>query len=735
MSTALALTDESLLERLGEIGDTLVSLDFETFYSTDYSLSKLTTEAYVRDERFEVLGVGVKVNRGATVWLEEWEFRRWCDTVDWSRVAMLSHHAHFDGLIMAERYDVRPAFHYCTMSMGRALHGEGALEKLAIRHGLGPKGDAIKSGRTKGKRRRDLTQREWQAFGDYCRLDVDLMFQLLELMGPKFPALEFWLVDSTIRMFTEPVFSADLDVLRKALTKEREKKRAFLTRVAEESTGRRVKPGEDPLEVARATLSSADKFAALLRSMDIEPQTKPNKKGEQIWAFAKTDPGMAMLLEHERDEVRFLAEARLAVKSTIIQTRVERLIGIAQRGKVPFYLKYSGAHTHRWSGGDKMNPQNFNRGGDLRGAIIVEEDEEEIVVADSGQIEARVLPWLAGETKLVDAFRRNDAKTKRFKAAFAERVKALGHKPSKEEEKAIVRALEAIGIVEGDYYSDVGSDFFLKRVSKAETPIERQLSKNMILGLGFNMGWGKFALELLKGMLGSDPVQFTMAEAAKFGVDVEAWLLRPFGFGGGLTCRDQAEWAHRTYHVRISLPEFLVHCAVAAHFVGLYRTRNPRITALWKACEEILRVMERPEGDPTAVRMRFKGLEVMRHAIRKPSGLVLRYPGLRKSKDGYTYLGGKSGREVQKIYGGLLTENLVQSLARDIVAEQALRVRADGVKLATTTHDEIVAVVPHGRGEAALEQMIAHMRTPPAWCRDLPLNAEGGFGTSYGAVK
>lgn len=724
MSAALALTDESLLDRLGEPGDTLVSLDFETFYSSEYSLSKMTTEAYVRDERFEVIGVGVKVNRQPTVWLEEWDFRRWCASVDWSRVAILSHHAHFDGLIMAERYGVRPAFHYCTMSMGRALFGEGGLDKLAMRHGLGTKGDAISSGRTRGKRRRDLTQREWQAFGDYCRLDVDLMFRLLELMGPNFPALEFWLVDSTVRMFTEPVFSADLEVLRKALAVEREKKRAFLTRVAEESTGRRVKPGEDPLEVARATLSSADKFAELLRSMGIEPQTKPNKKGEPIWAFAKTDPGMAALLEHERDEIRFLAEARLAVKSTIVETRTERLIGIAQRGRVPFYLKYSGAHTHRWSGGDKMNPQNFNRGGELRDAIIVEEDEAEIVVADSGQIEARVLPWLAGESGLLETFRRNDAKKLAWDAAFKKYL-ALG----KSEKEAKQLAGDP-----GDFYSDVGSSFFLKRISKAETPIERQLSKNMILGLGFNMGWGKFGLELLKGMLGSDPVQFTAVEAAKFNVDVEAWLLRRFGLDGA-TCRDQAEWAHRTYNVRISLPEFLTHCAVAAHFVGLYRTRNPRITALWKTCEDIIRVMERPEGDPNAVRMRFRGLEVLRHAIRKPSGLVLRYPGLRKVKGGYTYLGGKSGREVVKIYGGLLTENLVQSLARDIVAEQALRVRADGVKLATTTHDEIVAVVAKGRGAATLEQMVAHMRTPPAWCRDLPLNAEGGSGTSYGAVK
>ena len=119
---------------------------------------------------------------------------------------------------------------------------------------------------------------------------------------------------------------------------------------------------------------------------------------------------MAALLEHDRDEVRFLAEARLSVKSTLIETRVERLIGIAQRGPVPFYLKWCGAHTDRWSGGDKMNPQNFNRGGALRDAIIAAggDLEEVICVVDSSQIEARVLPWLAGETKLIETFRRND---------------------------------------------------------------------------------------------------------------------------------------------------------------------------------------------------------------------------------------------------------------------------------------------------------------------------------------
>jgi hypothetical protein len=708
-----------LLERLGAFPRTIVHLDFETFYSSEYSLRKQTNEAYVRDERFQVIGVAVRVQDRPSVWLEEWDFRRWASCVDWSRTAISAHHAQFDGAILSERYDVRPAFWFCTMSMGRALHGEGALEKLATRFGLGAKGDAIESGSTRGKRREQLTQKEWLAFGEYSRNDVDLGAGLLKAMGPTFPRSELWLIDTTIRMSTEPVFQANLEVLRKALAEEKAKKRQVLEAMAK----RFGKPGvADPLEAMRAVLSSSDKFAELLAVIGIEPPTKLNPKGEPIFAFAKTDPGMASLLEHERDDVRVLAESRLEVKSTIIETRTERMIGIAQRGRVPFYLKFCGAHTHRWSGGDKMNPQNFNRGGALRDAIEAP-DGFTLVVADSGQIEARVLPWVAGESALLETFRRNDAKALAYETKLTELLAA--GVPEKEAKKQAGDP--------GDFYSDVGSSFFLKKISKAETPTERQLSKNMILGLGFQMGWSKFSGELLKGMLGSDPVQFTQVEALKFGVDVAAFEVRPWG-NEGETC-GQVVRGMVGGGVRLSIPDLMIHAAVADHFVRLYRSRNAAISRFWKACDAILRAMEPSGGDPDAVRLSFKGLKVVRHGIVKPSGLTLRYPGLRKGPLGFTYLGGKSGREVTKIYGGLLTENIVQSLARDIVAEQALRVRADGVKIGTTTHDEIVAVVPELEGARTLARMREHMRTAPAWCADLPLNASGGFGKSYGAVK
>jgi DNA polymerase len=355
----------------------------------------------------------------------------------------------------------------------------------------------------------------------------------------------------------------------------------------------------------------------------------------------------------------------------------------------PIIAHNCGTHTHRWSGGDKLNPQNFNRGGALREALLAPPGHV-LVVADSGQIEARVVAWLAGDENLLDAFRRNDT---------------LG---------------EA-----GDFYSDVGSQFFKKKLSKKETPIERQLAKNMVLALGFGMGCIKFAGDLLKGMLGSKPVQFTRADAERYGVDVDAFANRPRGRDGE-TNADEV----RRMISRVPFGDLLVHVAVADYFVRLYRESNPKIPALWKRMESVIRAMDLPEPN-----YRAGCLHVRRHQLTKPSGLTLHYPGLRETAAGWVYQGGKSGREATKIYGGLLTENVVQSLARDIVAEQMLWIRAEGYRIATCSHDEIMCVVPEAEGERCLAYMLGRMRIAPEWCQGLPLNASGSTAVRYGDAK
>lgn len=665
-----------LLRALGRPADALVSIDFETFYSKEYGLRTLTTEAYVRDPRFEVIGVGVKWGDRPSVWLEEWEFREWAARVDWSRVAVNAHHTQFDGFILSHHYGIKPGFLLDTMSMARALNGPlgVALKTLGPKYGVGQKGDEVEN--TKGKRRADFTLAEWLRFGAYCNNDTELTSRLLVKMLRGFPPLELWAIDSTIRWFTEPVFVADLAVLERTLIEERRRKAAMLERS----------------NVTAEDLRSADKFAALLRSSGIEPERKAGKNGP-IFAFAQKDPQFVALLEHEREEIRFLAEARLSAQSNQVETRVERLIGVAKRGAVPFYLKYAGAHTGRLSGGDKMNPQNFNRGGALRAAILAPEGHT-LVVADSGQIEARVVGWVAGQADLLETFRRNDS-------------------------------------TGGDFYSDVGGSFFGKKLSKKDTPVERQVSKSMVLGLGFGMGVFKFAGELLKGMLGAPPVQFIQADVERYRVDVGGFEDRTYQ--QGTTCGDKVE-EMITFGVRLDYPALLVHCAVADHFVRLYRSRNSRIAGFWKLCDGVLHAME------VGRKMTFgpKGcLRVIKHGIVKPNGLTLHYPELRRGKSGYTYLGSKQGRAARThIYGGLLTENIVQSLARDVVvAEQALRIRAAGYRTATTTHDEIACVEREERGPECLTFMLKAMKQAPSWCDDLPLWADGGIARSYGSAK
>lgn len=140
-------------------------------------------------------------------------------------------------------------------------------------------------------------------------------------------------------------------------------------------------------------------------------------------------------------------------------------------------------------------------------------------------------------------------------------------------------------------------------------------------------------------------------------------------------------------------------------------------------------------GAPDQVRATFGPLRIVRRGIIRPSGLSLQYHGLRRQGSDFVCLGGDHGRDWVKLYGGKLTENAVQALARDVVAEQALWISAQGFRVVTTTHDEIVCVVPEADGQRCLDYMLARMKIPPAWCADIPLNASGGFARSYGKAK
>jgi DNA polymerase I-like protein with 3'-5' exonuclease and polymerase domains len=373
----------------------LIVVDIETYYSQDFSLSKITIEEYVRSAEFEVIGIAIKVNSNPTEWASgsHEELREWLHTFNWGNAIVVAHNTMFDGAILSWRFGIRPHVWGDTLCMGRALHGievGGSLSAMAQRYKLGEKGNEVI--RAKGKRRADFSDVELSYYGDYCINDVDLTYKLFNTMAKDFPRQELKIINLTLRMFIEPELSLNLDILEDHLQDVKKIK-------------------EDLLELAGASkeiLMSNPRFAALLLEFGIEPPRKISlTTGKETWALAKNDDGFKSLLEHVDIRVQALASARLGTKSTLEETRTQRFIDIANRGLLPVPIRYYAAHTGRFGGDDKINLQNLpSRGSNakkLKRAICAPKDHV-IIEADSSQIEARVLAWLAGHDKLVEAF-------------------------------------------------------------------------------------------------------------------------------------------------------------------------------------------------------------------------------------------------------------------------------------------------------------------------------------------
>ena len=373
----------------------LITIDFETYYDKEYSLSKLTTEEYIRDPKFQVIGVSVKVNNRDTEWASgtHEEIKTYLQTFNWKEAMLLAHNTMFDGAIASWRYNIFPRAYADTLCIARAVHGVeagGSLKALVERYDLGAKGTEVIQ--ALGKRREDFTAEELARYGDYCINDVDLTYELFKVLTRGFPRKELKLIDLTLRMFVDPILDLDLGLLEQHLEDIKVAKDDLLI-----SSG-----------VSREDLMSNPKFAEVLKSLAIIPPTKVSlRTGKETFAFAKSDEEFKALAEHDDVRVQAAVSARLGVKSTLEETRTQRFIDISKRGLLPVPVRYYAAHTGRWGGDDKINLQNLpSRGpnGKVLKCSIVAPEGYSLIEADSSQIEARVLAWLADQEDLVTAF-------------------------------------------------------------------------------------------------------------------------------------------------------------------------------------------------------------------------------------------------------------------------------------------------------------------------------------------
>ena len=372
----------------------VITIDFESFYDKDYSLSKMSTMAYVLDKRFEVIGVGVKVNDEETKTYtgSKMYIAGVLAGYNWKDSYVLAHNTLFDATILSHCFGIKPKMWLDTLSMARALHGTevgGSLKALAQHYQVGEKGSEVMN--ALGKRRMAFSEAELAAYMDYCKNDVDLTHALFKRMAPAFNKVEIKLIDLTLRMHTEPKLMLDRLVLEDNLYWIKQKKEKAL-----EDCG-----------ITKEELMSNKKFAKVLENVGVEPPMKISPAtGKPTYAFAKKDEGLLALLEHPSITVQVIVASRLQVKETLEETKTKRLIEVTDLcDYLPVGLKYYGAEvTGRWSaGGDggSLQLQNVARDSMIKEAIIAPEGHK-IVGFDLSNIEVRVNLYIAGQQDQLD---------------------------------------------------------------------------------------------------------------------------------------------------------------------------------------------------------------------------------------------------------------------------------------------------------------------------------------------
>ncbi len=649
----------------------VVTIDFETYWSTDFSLTKMSFIEYIKSPLFEVISVAIKIGSGDTNVYFGRDVAPALQAIDWADAACVAHNgAEFDFPLLVWSYDVHPKLFVDTLHLARARHQSsvgGSLKKLSAHYGLPDKNNAALLS-TKGKRLSDMSPQECADMGVYNVQDTAntaLLFKIFKsemvsdsedlrevVKVAQWANKEMRLSDMTTRMICYPQLHCDTDLLGATLAEAegiKEKQLLSLTDVL----------GVLDVEEVRAELASAPKFAAVLESMGVTPPRKISKTtGKETYALAKTDEEFTALLEHEDERVQMVTAARLGVKSTLLETRLAKMKTCAERmgGWMPVPLAYHAATTGRW-GGRIWNPQNLprisrNKDGSVKPKLtnalrmsLRAPEGYKIVVSDLSGIELRVNHYLWGVES-----------TAKLYAADAE----------------------------ADLYRDFAATLFGKARSDV-TKDERQLAKVAQLGLGYGAGAKTF--QRVAKLMG--------------GIDLD---------------EDEARRVTETW-----------------------RFKYIDIVTGWAKCNVLIQSIFKGEEFSVG-----RGLvKSVKGGALLPSGRTLFYPQLcrvfdetaatKRQREGFAY---GEGRNKSKIYGGLMCENLVQGIARDVIAEQALTIwKTTGFYPALTVHDELVYVVPDAKAEQQLQAVNAVMRTPPAWLPGIVLWSEGDVAQNYGAAK
>lgn len=685
----------------------VLTVDFETYYDREYSLSKMTMIEYIMDGRFQPIMMSYAINDEPIQNVIGYpKIKEVLDGIDWSNTVLNAQNTAFDATIIRARFGHTARYYTDTMAMARvtAAHVfEGAslsaIAKVLQANGVDvpPKGKEVESAlgmhlynaysgtpyiAKKATTDPDEVQRGHEllmAYVEYCNNDVHLAREAFKYFTKMITPDEMQYGDMILKCYIEPSLYLDLPIIEEEIERihKRDEQRA------RDVANRYFNGNQAEL---RSVCRSVPKFTAFLQSLGgkleheidedtdysfIIPSKHSDKKGRVEPCYSKTFPPVIEMCERI-DEIGDIFRTKLAMSSSIELSRAERFRAIAKIG-CGFGMPYtvSGAHTHRLGGSGGLNVQNLSSGrkegqsNALKRSISAPPGHK-VVVFDSSQIELRTGSYIAGDHATLNLF--------------------VAGKDPYSQQAALIYG---------------GNPDEIKKLAKSGVEPYASIQRPA----------GKASL--LSNIYGTGAVGF-MNYAKLMGVDM-------------------------------TLEE-------AQHIVKVYRETHPEVVATWNACEVALRGMIAGAsgyfGGPDGKLFYYDGAR-MNHGVRMPGirlpdGNWLNYHCLsmreREYPDGstkmnYAYRGLKEGR-IQWIftYAARIFENCNQALAFAVMKHQALLIN-QRYKIVLNTHDEWGIVVKDDEVEQAKEYMQWCMRQVPEWAKGLPVDCEGDAAVHYGDCK
>lgn len=661
----------------------IIVLDFESYFDQDYTLSKMSTIEYIEDSRFEFTGLGLLFDQDNakifTDFVEPNAIQTYLTNLqashqygtNFKEATIVVQNAKFDATVLKTKFGINPLYIIDIVDLARHYDARMShhLKDLCKMFKLPDKGDTLQF---KGLHWKDMTLLQRCDLQLYCEGgDVLSEWSLFKKLLPMLsnPKMELELARHTLKMYLEPQIEFDFEKakeLKQQMNEERD-------RIIAESgyTKEQLSGDLSFAQIYKDTLESKGETLPLKPGKPTKNMIKITGVPGMIPACAKDDVPFQKLLAHSDSDIRNLCVARQAVKSWPLHIkRIDNMTRQAKAsgGKLRVPLHYYGGHTGRWSGGEKINPQNLGGRGragsgvhplisSMRSLLRAPENST-FAIADSAQIEARVLAWLAGQQDLVEGF----ANGEDIYSVFAtELFQSEVHKPSDDDPEPVKKLLK----------------------------IRRGFGKDAILGCGYGMGAQKF-----------------------YDRCVANQDLRPLF--------DSGEY----------------NFAFIENLIKTYRGTYQSIPEFWREIEKLFKWVIKYPHDATSYSLPFPTNQYVLNLwndngtinLQLPSGRTLIYRHCRLAKDGnWTTIQWHHGH----LWGGSITENTVQAIARDLLGYWILLCEEDGYPIVLHAHDEIISAVEKETAKADLNNIAAIMQQAPDWAAGLPLNVDRELSEIY----